>query len=326
MILQYGDEPAFAGMHEAYPALRDWILADGHAAAPRGEGTTEVLAASFRIEDAVRRGVPVGCGRKVGVKMMAIDGTGNLAGHSYPDVAIALAPVMGRFADVLEPSEHMTRGVALTANANIGEQFLQGAYGPRIGFQLERVERQLRRDPDTRQAVVSLWREEDADPFWRDRPCTTEFQLMIRGGRLEMFVFMRANDLWTGTCYDVFQFGQVQAAMAHVLGIEHGPYHHYATSLHVYDRDVEKFEAVQRWDQVRKGVSSFDYVPAVKNERESWGPDWDSLAPGEYPDWESVRLRFGLMLESARAGHGFAPRNPVEDWYWTVLSTGRAPR
>src|SRR5690606_22507760 len=78
-----------------------------------------------------------------------------------------------------------------------GDRFFQGAYGPRIGEQLEKVEQQLRRDPATRQAVVSLWDESDRDPRWKDRPCTTEFQLMIREGKLDIFVFMRANDLWT---------------------------------------------------------------------------------------------------------------------------------
>ena len=133
---------------------------------------------------------------------------------------------------------------------------------------------------------------------------------MIREGRLDIFVFMRANDLWTGTCYDVFQFGQVQAAMAHVLGIEPGTYHHYATSLHIYERDFEKFKAVVPWT----GWDS----PAVQNERESWGPDWAALEPGHYRSWREVRSRFTGMLEGARHG-GFGARNGVEAWYWNVM-------
>lgn len=310
----------FETMADAYPVLRDWIIANGKAVAPRGEPTREVLGASFIIEDAVSGGVPIGLGRKVGVKMMAIDGTGNFAGESYPDVAIGLAKVMDRFADdfpaladrddQVEPDfglrlEIIDRQLQL----NTGDRFFQGAYGPRIGDQLEKVEEQLRRDPDTRQAVVSLWSETDRNPLWKDRPCTTEFQLMIRDGKLDIHVFMRANDLWTGTCYDVFQFGQIQAAMASVLGVAHGRYYHHATSLHIYERDVEKFQAMEPGE----------------NPRESIGPDWSEVPEGSYETWGDVRATYTMMLEAASQGLVFHPANPVEDWYWAVLSTGRAP-
>jgi hypothetical protein len=330
----------FAGMHEAYPILRDLVLEHGREVAPRGEPTRELLAVTFSVDDAVHRGVPLGCGRKVGIKMQAIDGTGNLAGASYPDVAIRLAGVMDRFADDLpsdlvfdhdsvERWEDALEIRSRQPNLRTGNRFFQGAYGPRIGDQLEAVEDQLRRDPDTRQAVVNLWSETDRDPRWRDRPCTTHLQFMVREGRLDAFVSMRANDLWTGTCYDVFQFGQVQAAMAHVLGIPPGTYHHHATSLHIYERDVEKFEAVRGWEPERLAVRELgrrevDYVdgeavPAVDNPRESWGPDWAGLRPGSYQSWSEVRHAFGTMLGCASRREAFQPQNRVEQWYWDVV-------
>lgn len=326
----------FQGMHEAYPILRDHIKAHGRPVAPRGEPTLEVLGATFSVADAVHRGVPVGCGRKVGIKMQAIDGTGNLAGASYPDVAIRLAKVMDRFADDLpDMGWRPTLGSPLDdpvgdvmeirhrqPSLGTGNRFFQGAYGPRIGDQLQRVETQLRRDPDTRQAVVNLWSETDRDPSWKDRPCTTQFQLMIRDGALDMFVTMRANDLWTGTCYDVFQFGQVQAAMANVLRLPVGTYHHHATSLHIYERDLEKFEAVQPWiDQWDDDDDSMcGLFPAVDNPRESWGPDWSSLQPGAYSSWGQVRDVYGSLLKSASEGEDFDPLNDVEAWYWDVVN------
>lgn len=322
-----GSEPFnFDGMHTAYPALRDHILANGQNVAPRGEGTVECLGMSFSVRDAVNYGVPVGTGRKVGIKMQVIDGTGNLAGHSYPDVAIRLAKVMDRFADdlpalgtspapgVAVPAEHVVEMYARQPGLQAGDRFFQGAYGPRIGDQLEKIETQLRHDRYTRQAVVNLWSETDREPFWKDRPCTTQFQLMVRDGKLDMFVSMRANDLWTGTCYDVFQFGQIQAAMAHVLGIPYGTYHHYASSLHIYERDIEKFQAVQYWPNSSE--------PAVENPRESWGPDWDALEPGSYKSWADVRVAFTAMMDAARTGGAYTPGNIVESWYWDVLKQG----
>lgn len=317
------DRLRFRGMPEAYPVLRDEVLRYGETVSPRGEDTLELRGVSFSVDDAVMRGVPVGCGRKVGVKMMAIDGSGNLAGESYPDVAIRVAPVLARFADPLPAREDLpmaqTGEIHLTAGTSeVGQPFFQGAYGPRIGAQLELAEEQLRRDWATRQAVVSLWRPSDRDPRWKDRPCTTEFQLMLRKDGLHMFVFMRANDLWTGTCYDVFQFGQVQAAMANVLGVPHGPYHHYATSLHVYQRNVEQFAEVRPWREELVDLR-WERVPAVDNPRESFGPPWDELEPRTYCTWAHVRENFASLLEAARHQRPWRPTNPVEAWYWEVL-------
>lgn len=328
----------FSGMHEAYPILRDHILRHGRRVAPRGEPTVEILGASFSIADAVGRGVPLGVGRKVGVKMQAIDGTGNFAGASYPDVACRLAKVMSRFTDTLPgPVQYLPSGLSGNGqpipaeelgeirgrqpNVRTGEPFFQGAYGPRIGGQLERVERQLRRDHDTRQAVVSLWSETDREPSWKDRPCTTEFQLMVRDGALDIFVFMRANDLWTGTCYDVFQFGQIQAAMANILGMPVGTYHHYATSLHIYERDIEKFEAVHPWTEVSAPIPVDSVrVPFLENPRESWGPDWSAVPAGSYSSWGGLRRTYVDMLEAAQHGWAFEPSNAAESWYWDVVN------
>lgn len=332
----------FEGMPEAFPILRDLINQFGHVVAPRSEPTRELLGMTFTIDDAVHRGVPVGCGRKVGKKMQAIDGANNLAGQAFPDVFIRLAPILDRFADDLDLSdEDMTNEIVRTAGvlpAVGGEpmaRFHQGMYGPRIADQLLAMEEQLRRDPSTRQAVASLWREEDRNPKWKDRPCTTEFQLMLRDDGLHMFVFMRANDLWTGTCYDVFQFGQIQAAMAHVLQVPVATYHHHATSLHIYERDLESFANVKPWvewesDEERKqfeslypnGNSTEHHYAAVYNERETFGPRWDSLEPGHYRSMAIIQARFRRMLYSIRAGEVFDPANEVEAWYYEILREG----
>jgi hypothetical protein len=313
--------PRYAGMHRAYPDLRDLILQYGEWTSPRGEPTLELRGFGFVIDDAVNRGVPLGCGRKVGAKMMAIDGSGNLAGWVRPGLSLAVAPVLERFSDVVRADRawgsawrQMEKNGAVA-----GKPFFQGAYGPRIGPQLLACEEQLRADPATRQAIVQLWQPQDRDPQWKDRPCTTELQFLLRDDGLHLFVQMRANDLWTGTCYDVFQFGQVQAAMAHVLDVPIGPYHHHANSLHIYQRDVEKFERVVPW--------SGGLFPAVDNPRESWGPHWHALPAGTYRTMADVQKAFRGILDEAEwtwdadfvGGHLQEPSNVVEQWYWERL-------
>lgn len=112
---------------------------------------------------------------------------------------------------------------------------LLGAYGPRLYDQLPEVERRLRDDPDTRQAIATLWR--PYEPVTRDVPCTLSLTFRIRDGKLGLKVHMRSNDAWLGLPYDWFVFSRVQLAMAEVLGLPVGPYIHHVDSLHLYEND-----------------------------------------------------------------------------------------
>lgn len=111
-----------------------------------------------------------------------------------------------------------------------------GAYGPRTVDQFPIVVERLREDPDTRQAVITLWDPEyDAAGGKKDHPCTTAFVFQIRDGKLDMSTLMRSNDLWWGWPYDSQQFAMVQLTVAGVLGIPVGKYTHHAASAHLYE-------------------------------------------------------------------------------------------
>lgn len=121
---------------------------------------------------------------------------------------------------------------------------LLGAYGPRLYRQFPEAERRLRADPDTRQAVLNLWRLDE--PVTRDVPCTLSLTFAVRKDRLELTVHMRSNDLTMGVPYDWFVFSRVHLAMAEVLGLEPGPYVHKVDSLHLYERDFETAQRLHR--------------------------------------------------------------------------------
>lgn len=95
----------------------------------------------------------------------------------------------------------------------------------------------------------------------RDHPCTTAIQFMIRNDKLNAHVFMRANDAWRGFPYDVFQFCQLQLAVAGALGLEPGTYYHHATSFHLYEENLEAVDGLQS--------SSQPPIPGVSGNR--WG-------------------------------------------------------
>lgn len=123
-----------------------------------------------------------------------------------------------------------------------------GAYGPRIfnmrGInQLALVIDRLKRNPDSRKAVVQLFNAEDIptdERSFKDIPCTCTFQFMIRGRKLDMITSMRSNDAFIGLPHDVFAFTMIQEIVARSLGIEVGIYKHMVGSLHLYDDKIAK--------------------------------------------------------------------------------------
>lgn len=129
---------------------------------------------------------------------------------------------------------------------------LEEAYGPRlIGAgesgssvnQIERVIGRLRQKPDTRRAVVSILEPSDLDPRNEEAPCTIALQFVRRRGRLHLVAMMRSNDAYLGFPHDVFCFTMIQELVARSLGIQVGEYHHFATSLHLYEHDRDKVSA-----------------------------------------------------------------------------------
>lgn len=115
---------------------------------------------------------------------------------------------------------------------------LRGAYGPRAFRGLKLAVARLAADQDTRQAVVSLWREDELATASNDMPCTISWQFLIRNGRLEMRTSMRSNDAWLGVPFDLEMFSVLHRTLAHALDVPAGQYAHSVGSMHLYDRDV----------------------------------------------------------------------------------------
>lgn len=99
-------------------------------------------------------------------------------------------------------------------------------------------------DPDSRRAVIPIYSPPDIGTDSNDIPCTTTLQFLIRSGCLNMITTMRSNDIYLGLPYDVFNFTMLQELVACRLGVKLGTYHHFVGSMHYYDRDSEKINAI----------------------------------------------------------------------------------
>ena len=103
----------------------------------------------------------------------------------------------------------------------------------------------LKSKPNTRQAILSMWTPGDlvhaVAGDKKDLPCTLNLIFSVRDGKLYLSTNMRSNDIWLGLPYDAFCFMSLQILIADVLNLDLGWYQHSAMSLHVDERNKEKF-------------------------------------------------------------------------------------
>lgn len=119
---------------------------------------------------------------------------------------------------------------------------LNGAYGPRIKRCLDKAIELLKKDSNSRRAVIPIYNEKDVGLNSNDIPCTLNWQFFIRNNKLYMCVNMRSNDIFLGLPYDVFNFTMWQEYIACKLNIEIGTYTHMVGSMHFYEKDKDKIK------------------------------------------------------------------------------------
>ena len=87
----------------------------------------------------------------------------------------------------------------------------RGAYGPKVIDQVDYAVTSLINDIDSRQSVISIWRENPRDS--KDIPCTLNLQFIMRNQTLHCIANMRSSDIWIGYIYDIFNFSCIAKAV-----------------------------------------------------------------------------------------------------------------
>ena len=116
-------------------------------------------------------------------------------------------------------------------NSNYGWQMLRND-------QLNKVVQMLDKNPETRQATISIYDGKEIDKYATDTPCTYAIQFTILNDKLNMCVTMRSNDLWYGFCNDQYCFSELQRYVAMRIDKEVGEYYHFAHNLHLYNNKL----------------------------------------------------------------------------------------
>lgn len=250
-------------------------LQAGKPSAPRGKPIREVWNYTCHIDypHLIPFEIP---GRALRPFIGAVEALQLVGQVAHPDLVIAGSKAMGNYTD---------------------DGIFHGAYGHRVYGQLQRVVHLLQSDPDSRQAVITIYDgSRDLGQPVRDIPCTLTIQFYIRQGELGMRVSMRSNDVWLGLPYDLTQFAALQCAVADSLDIPAGLYTHTVGSLHIYESDIE-------------AAGGLATIPPLLGHERQYVPLWGGKS------WEENSRRARGILN----GVGCPPLDELTDferWAW----------
>lgn len=172
---------------------------------------------------------------------------------------------------------------------------LNGAYGFRIFNkfkinQLELVVNELKKNKDSRRAVISLFSPNDLDNLDSlDIPCNMSLLFKIRNNSVDLTIFNRSNDVFKGIPYNFLVFKFFQYYVAKELGFKIGVHRHITDSLHLYNYDKDKVQKLLNIPLNNKhksiDISIFDDI--LENSYYITNMEWDKI--------EDKRLRSFFM-------------------------------
>jgi thymidylate synthase len=151
------------------------------------------------------------------------------------------------FAERVSP-EWINPGSAWTLRGGVWEEFLKKGEGrfsytycERFRTQLPMIIEELKKHPNTRQAVMTIYEGPlDVPKLGVFRvPCSLSYQFLIREGKLHIIYVMRSTDLMTHFPYDVWLAITMMEHVAQKIGVKSGSFTMFAGSLHLYKKDVE---------------------------------------------------------------------------------------
>lgn len=187
---------------------------------------------------------------------------------------------------------------------------VHGAYGHRwrknFGYdQLQVIIEELRRNPNSRRCVLSMWDASakcnfGADDLYKavsggkDVPCNTAAYFDLRGGVLNMTVLNRSNDvIWGAYGANAVHFSVLQEYIAFAVGAPVGVYRQFSNNFHVYTGiyDIYKLSQIAEESKVHNYYRE-DRVkphPLISTDLETWNKDlvnfmWNPVDGAELVD------------------------------------------
>lgn len=104
--------------------------------------------------------------------------------------------------------------------------------------QIDRLIEGLRKNPQGRRHVMSLWDIEEL-PHMALQPCAFQTIWTVTGNRLNCHLVQRSGDLGLGVPFNTAQYGVLVHMIAQCVGLEPGELWHTIDDAHVYENHVE---------------------------------------------------------------------------------------
>lgn len=248
----------------------------GDKVSPRGMLIAEVVCLTSVVS--MSNPIIFNAKRKLGYKFMAAEAAWILSGDDRVESIKPYSKDIANFSDD-------------------GERFF-GAYGPKVKEQLPFVVAALHQDPDSRQAVINIWRESPGPS--KDIPCTLSLQFLVRQSTIHCVASMRSSDLWLGHPYDIFNFSAISFFILLELNkirVENGDYpivlgnlYLTAGSKHIYERNFADVQKVID-DEEPDGWRQIERTPVFISER------YSHLYPAAFIDhlWDCADSKGGAF-------------------------------
>jgi len=225
----------FNTINSALPALLETLLREGRTGPSRNGQVKEIMYTGITLEDPRRREITIP-GRKANIAAQIAETMWVLAGRNDVDF---LSHYLPRAADFSDDGKTWRAGYGPRLRKWYSASGLNGVYEPIDQFRS--VYEILRRDPDSRQAVMSIWDPAEDYRTSKDIPCNNWLSWSIRDGRLDLMVAIRSNDLmWGWSGINAFEWSAMQEVLAGLLDVEVGSMHFATTSLHLYEPHWQK--------------------------------------------------------------------------------------
>ena len=276
------------------------LLREGHPSSPRTKPTRELLHQVTVVPNPRERVLTL-YGRRANPFFQAAETVWILAGQSDAEWILHFNTQLKKFLD--SDNLHHFHGAYGERLRRYGASSRHGAFlqtmpDPTLNTagvdQLSVVVNELRRDPDSRRAVMTFHNPVFDRVATNDRPCNIAFAFKLRHNRLYMTTFNRSNDAVLGLTFtNIVQFTTLQEVVATALGVELGPYTHWSDSLHLYEDDpvlkgLIEFEGVsdpyRQFDPLVNLPPQFDVYDYVKP------TPMVTRSPGVEPWWSAAEL------------------------------------
>ena len=121
-------------------------------------------------------------------------------------------------------------------------------YGPRIVGQKDQVVKELKNNPNSRRAVISILKDSDLVLLGTDEklefPCTDSATFFIRDNKLNVHLHMRSQNMVTVAKLDMYLWARFTCELAKELDVETGSFRSSIVSAHVFERDQEYLQSI----------------------------------------------------------------------------------